>query len=207
LQNVLFRDLTVEKPINARGQRTAFPANFIHSLDATHMIMSAIACKEHGLDFAAAYDSFWTHACDIDTMNKVLCEQFIKLHKQPLMENLRNEFIERYKDHMMPASILKEKEKVNLEETELLDFESAELMHPLDLDDETEDLFDDVMSDQELNDDVPLKDTMIQTEKPKSVEKMGRSRKERWVPIEFPPLPPRSESDITQVGKSRCFFY
>jgi DNA-directed RNA polymerase len=202
---MFFKDPTIETPINAKLQRTAFPANFIHSLDATHIIMSAIACKEHGLDFAVAHDSFWTHACDVNTMSKVLREQFIKLHQQPLMENLRNEFIERYKDHMIPASVLK---KVNPEETELLNSESVTSMNSLDLADEAEDLFDDVVSDLEP-DDVPLEDTIIQTKasEPKRVEKMGGPRKEHWAPIEFLPLPPRSESDITQVGKSRCFFY
>jgi DNA-directed RNA polymerase len=185
-------------------QRTSFPANFIHSLDATHMIMSAIVCKEHGLNFAAIHDSFWTHACDIDTMNKVIREQFIKLHEQPLMENLRNEFIERYKDHMIPDSILKEKE-VSPAETGLFDSESATLIDPLDPDDEAEELFDGFMNDLE-SDDVLLEGTTIQPEEPESVEKMGVTRKERWVPIEFPPLPPRRESDI-KVRKNRCFFY
>jgi DNA-directed RNA polymerase len=185
-------------------QRTAFPADFVHSLDATHMIMSAIACKEHGLDFATTHDSFWTHACDVDIMNKVLHEQFIKLHKQPLMENLRNEFIERCKDHMIPASILKEKKEVNPEETEM-DSESATSMNPLDPADETEELLEDAVSDPET--DVSLEDTMIQSEETEPAEKMGGPRKEHWVPIEFPPLPPRSESDITQVRKNRCFFY
>jgi DNA-directed RNA polymerase len=158
---VYIAEPTIETPVFASKQRTAFPANFIHSLDATHMIMSAIACKEHGLDFAAAHDSFWTHACDVDIMDKVLREQFIKLHKQPLMENLRNEFIERYKDHMIPASILKEK-KVNQEETELLDSESATLVNPLNLTDEAEEWLDDVMGGPET-DDMSLEGTMIQS--------------------------------------------
>jgi DNA-directed RNA polymerase len=144
----------------------------------------------------------------------VLREQFIKLHQQPLMENLRNEFIERYKDHMIPASVLKEKEEVNLEETELLDSESTTSVNPLDLADEAEDLLDDVVSDPG-SDDMSLEGTMIQTEEPepepvrkrRESKKMGRPRKERWVPIKFLPLPPRSESDTTQVRKNRCFFY
>jgi DNA-directed RNA polymerase len=203
LQRIVCIEWTIETPVNAQKQRATFPANFIHSLDATHMIMSAIVCKEHGLNFAAIHDSFWTHACDIDTMNKVIREQFIKLHKQSLMENLRNEFIERYKNHMIPDSILK---KVNPEVTELFDSESSTLMNPLDLDDETEELLDDVMSDPEPGN-VPLEGTTIQSEELEQVGKKGKPKRERWVPIEFPPLPPRSKSDITQVGKNRYFFY
>jgi DNA-directed RNA polymerase len=208
LQRANIAEPTVETPVFTKKQQMAFPSNFVHSLVATHIIMSAIACKRHGISFTAVYDNFWTHACDIDTMNKVLREQFIKLHQQPLMENLRNEFIERYKGHMIPDSILKEKEEVNLEETELLDSESATLMNPSDLADEEEELFDDLTSDPGC-DDVSLEGAVIQTEErePKLVENMGKPRKERWVPIEFPPLPPRSESNIIRVRKNRHFLY
>src|SRR5579871_2286887 len=86
-------------PVNVRKQMTAFPPNFIHSLDASHMLMSAIACNKAGLTFAAVHDSFWTHASDVDTMNIVLREAFIKMHSGDLVEKLRNEFMERYKGH------------------------------------------------------------------------------------------------------------
>jgi DNA-directed RNA polymerase len=35
-----------------KRQRTAFPPNFVHSLDGSHMMMTAVACKEAGLNFA-----------------------------------------------------------------------------------------------------------------------------------------------------------
>jgi DNA-directed RNA polymerase len=35
-----------------KRQRTAFPPNFVHSLDGTHMMMTAVACKQAGLSFA-----------------------------------------------------------------------------------------------------------------------------------------------------------
>lgn len=35
-----------------KRQRTAFPPNFVHSLDGSHMMMTAIACKKAGLSFA-----------------------------------------------------------------------------------------------------------------------------------------------------------
>lgn len=46
--------------------------------------------------FAAVHDSFWTHAADIDRMNVLLREEFVKLHDQPLLENLRSSFEIRY---------------------------------------------------------------------------------------------------------------
>lgn len=38
--------------VMVKRQRTAFPPNFVHSLDGSHMMMTALACKEAGLSFA-----------------------------------------------------------------------------------------------------------------------------------------------------------
>uniref|UniRef100_A0A0D3EF84 DNA-directed RNA polymerase n=1 Tax=Brassica oleracea var. oleracea TaxID=109376 RepID=A0A0D3EF84_BRAOL len=75
-----------------RRQRTAFPPNFIHSLDGCHMMMTALACKRAGLCFAGVHDSFWTHACDVDKLNKILREKFVELYSQPILENLLESF-------------------------------------------------------------------------------------------------------------------
>lgn len=92
-------------PVNVRKQATAFPPNFIHSLDASHMLKSAIACDRAGLTFASVHDSFWTHASDVDTLNVVLREAFIRMHSGDLVKKLRDEFLERYKGHyFMPGS-------------------------------------------------------------------------------------------------------
>ncbi len=76
------------KPVMKQRQRTAFPPNFIHSIDSSHMMMTAVECRKLGLDFAGVHDSFWTHAGTVDQMNEVLRETFVKLHSQPLLENL-----------------------------------------------------------------------------------------------------------------------
>ena len=34
--------------VHRMRQRNAFPPNFIHSLDASHMMMTALACRDHG---------------------------------------------------------------------------------------------------------------------------------------------------------------
>ncbi|XP_074309443.1 DNA-directed RNA polymerase 1B, mitochondrial-like [Silene latifolia] len=78
--------------IMVRRQRTAFPPNFVHSLDGSHMMMTAIACKRLGLTFAGVHDSYWTHACDVDEMNRILREKFVELYEQPILENLLESF-------------------------------------------------------------------------------------------------------------------
>ncbi|KAI3516812.1 hypothetical protein L1887_15864 [Cichorium endivia] len=78
--------------VMVKRQRTAFPPNFVHSLDGSHMMMTAIACKEAGLSFAGVHDSFWTHACDVDQMNEILREKFVELYEAPILENLLESF-------------------------------------------------------------------------------------------------------------------
>nr|CAN71736.1 hypothetical protein VITISV_011556 [Vitis vinifera] len=78
--------------IMVKRQRTAFPPNFVHSLDGSHMMMTAIACKKAGLNFAGVHDSYWTHACDVDEMNRILREKFVQLYETPILENLLESF-------------------------------------------------------------------------------------------------------------------
>jgi len=58
-------------PVSQKKQRSAFPPNFVHSMDASHMLMTCKKMKRDNLTFAAVHDSYWTHACDVSTMNQV----------------------------------------------------------------------------------------------------------------------------------------
>ncbi|MFH4975413.1 hypothetical protein AB6A40_002122 [Gnathostoma spinigerum] len=69
-------------------QVNAFPPNFVHSLDSTHMMLTALHCRRLGITFAAVHDCYWTHASTADIMNVICREQFIHLHKQPIVEEL-----------------------------------------------------------------------------------------------------------------------
>ncbi|KAK7281553.1 hypothetical protein RIF29_09650 [Crotalaria pallida] len=78
--------------ISIKKQRSAFPPNFVHSLDSSHMMMTALACSKAGLRFAGVHDSYWTHACDVDKMNQILRENFVELYNMPILENLLEGF-------------------------------------------------------------------------------------------------------------------
>ncbi|XP_027919149.1 DNA-directed RNA polymerase 3, chloroplastic isoform X2 [Vigna unguiculata] len=69
--------------VDAKKQRSAFPPNFIHSLDSSHMMMTALAW---------VHDSFWTHACDVEKMSHILREKFVELYNMPILENLLEGF-------------------------------------------------------------------------------------------------------------------
>ena len=98
LQSFTIKTDDDKQPVMKVKQRSAFPPNYIHSIDSSHMMKTAVACVDAGLTFAGVHDSFWTHACDIDTMNKILREKFIEVHSEPLLENLYEELRESYPD-------------------------------------------------------------------------------------------------------------
>lgn len=107
LQRISLYNPSLADPINKRKQLQAFPPNFIHSLDATHMILSALQCEKQGLTFTAVHDSFWTHASEVETMNRVLRDAFITMHSEDIIGRLRSEFVIRYKDCMYMTVVKK----------------------------------------------------------------------------------------------------
>ena len=74
-------------PASAK-QLSAIAPNLIHSLDATHLAMTALEMQNRGLSMMAVHDSFWTYACDLPVMSQVLREQFVALYDNydPLFE-------------------------------------------------------------------------------------------------------------------------
>ncbi|KAL7807014.1 hypothetical protein V8C44DRAFT_338126 [Trichoderma aethiopicum] len=105
LQAVIYPMSDQTDPVNRRKQLQGFPPNFIHSLDASHMLLSALECHARGLDFAAVHDSFWTHAADLDVMNEVLREAFIRIHEEDVVGRLGAEFAARHHGSIYLAKI------------------------------------------------------------------------------------------------------
>ncbi|CAG8445151.1 9865_t:CDS:2, partial [Scutellospora calospora] len=199
LQSINIVDSETPSPVNSIKQRAAFPPNFIHSLDATHMLMTALACKEKGLTFASVHDSYWSHACDVETMNNIIREQFFQLHNQPIMENLRNEFIERYKGYKVPVKVLRK----DLVKLKLGKSDNSKTIPPI------------VIMDNEYEDTLNLDDlTKIAQKPPEEGERELKLNEKKqsskhvhiWVDLTFPELPSRGTFDIELVKNSQYFF-
>ena len=96
-------NLLVEKnpSVNRAKQRTAFPPNFIHSVDSAHMMFTALACHKAGLCFAGVHDSFWSHARDMTLCNTLLRREFVRMHQEPILQNLKDELT--LKLHLQPT--------------------------------------------------------------------------------------------------------
>ena len=105
LQSISIVNRTAADPIHKQKQLQAFPPNFIHSLDATHMFLTALKCHEVGITFASIHDSFWTHAGDVNTMNRVIRDAFIRMHSEDIVGRLAAEFNARYKGYMHLAAV------------------------------------------------------------------------------------------------------
>ncbi|XP_061457097.1 DNA-directed RNA polymerase, mitochondrial [Rhineura floridana] len=98
---------TNQKP-NTVKQKNAFPPNFIHSLDSSHMMLTALHCHRQGLTFVSVHDCYWTHALTVDEMNRVCRDQFVELHNYPILEKLSKFMLQKY-CHNVPVEWKKQK--------------------------------------------------------------------------------------------------
>lgn len=58
------------------------------------MMLTALHCRRLGITFAAVHDSYWTHACEVDLMNKICREQFVLLHSEQLVKQCAEVILE-----------------------------------------------------------------------------------------------------------------
>uniref|UniRef100_A0A8C0FSB5 DNA-directed RNA polymerase n=1 Tax=Bubo bubo TaxID=30461 RepID=A0A8C0FSB5_BUBBB len=87
--------LCCRKPDTVK-QKNAFPPNFIHSLDSTHMMLTALHCLRSGLTFVSVHDCYWTHALTVDAMNQICRQQFVALHSEKILQDLSKFMVEKY---------------------------------------------------------------------------------------------------------------
>lgn len=102
MQSVTVVDEDDDLQVHKSRQCTAFPPNYVHSLDSSHMLMTAMEMDRRGLAFSAVHDSFWTHACDVDEMNEALRDCFVELYSKPLLNDLRESWQLRYPEVEFP---------------------------------------------------------------------------------------------------------
>lgn len=89
-----------DKAVNRVKEKNAFSPNFIHSLDACHMMLTSLNCEMNGVTFVSVHDCFWTHPSTVPIMNQICREQFILLHSQPILEELSKSFYQKYEKYV-----------------------------------------------------------------------------------------------------------
>ncbi len=91
--NTLLGNLTLRinddaLPVSLRRQVDGTPPNFIHSVDQTHMHMTARECRREGVDFLATHDRYFAHAAHMPRLIHHTRSQFVKLHEPDLLVDL-----------------------------------------------------------------------------------------------------------------------
>jgi len=92
--------------LDVRKIQTAIKPNFIHSLDATHLRMTALEMeKNNNTQLSFIHDSFATNPNDISLLGRITREQFIKLYDENnhpadlLMQSIENQcFVSTYEN-------------------------------------------------------------------------------------------------------------
>ncbi|NXJ02685.1 RPOM protein, partial [Psophia crepitans] len=96
MQNLSVKNSNNHQKPDTVKQKNAFPPNFIHSLDSTHMMLTALHCLRQGLTFVSVHDCYWTHALTVDVMNQVCRQQFVALHSEKILQDLSEFMLGKY---------------------------------------------------------------------------------------------------------------
>jgi DNA-directed RNA polymerase len=104
--------------IDKRKQAEGISPNLIHSLDATHLMMTVLACPKIN-SWAMVHDSFGCLPSDMEQLYKATRETFVNLYSKPVLEDIRNQFIEQLPQGNFPEL----PEMGQLKITEVLDSE------------------------------------------------------------------------------------
>lgn len=91
-----------ERKLMIRKQINAIAPNFIHSLDASHLTRVVQRLYNKGItDMMMIHDSYGVHACHVDEMQKVIREEFVRLHEEDPLQDFK-EGLEAYLDTPLP---------------------------------------------------------------------------------------------------------
>lgn len=76
---------------NSRSMQDAISPNVVHSLDGTHLGMTALRMQAGGRSMVTVHDSFGTHACDVDAMHRDIRSAFVALYSRDHLDDLANQ--------------------------------------------------------------------------------------------------------------------
>ena len=81
--------------LDSYKQRNGISPNFVHSMDASHLMLTVLECHSKGIrSFAMIHDSYGTHAGQAQTMFKSVREVFVRTYSE-------NNVLQDMHDHVM----------------------------------------------------------------------------------------------------------
>lgn len=88
--------------LDKRKQRTGIAPNYVHSLDAAHLVRSVTYCVDKGLrHFAMIHDSFGTHAGNVDALSYELRRAFVDQYSGDVLARFRQEIVDQLTDQKL----------------------------------------------------------------------------------------------------------
>jgi DNA-directed RNA polymerase len=90
--NTRFSIAEETKKLDVHKMQSSSPPNFVHSMDASHLIMAVSSFLDAGFSgIAVIHDDFGTHACDTPKLRALLRETFVNLYHE---NNVLEQFLE-----------------------------------------------------------------------------------------------------------------
>jgi DNA-directed RNA polymerase len=87
--------------LNGRKQALGISPNFVHSLDAAHLMRTVLFCAQDGMeDFAMIHDSFGCHAGHASTLRNNLRAAFVEQYNEPVLQQFRDQLAEQLPDEL-----------------------------------------------------------------------------------------------------------
>jgi DNA-directed RNA polymerase len=78
--------------LDVRRMKNCAAPNYVHSMDASHLIKSVNGFHAAGIDsIAVIHDSFGTHAGNTDALRAVLSREFVELYLEDRLEEFKEE--------------------------------------------------------------------------------------------------------------------
>ena len=91
-----------------REAAQAIPPNFIHSIDAAHMMLTINECLSLGITkFSMIHDSFGCPCSDVPLMRKAINRKFYEIHQENLLEKFQQDLSNIVLTQPIPGAIPK----------------------------------------------------------------------------------------------------
>ena len=106
---IQFSSMHTTDELNKSRQVSAVSPNFVHSLDASAMMLTIEACLDKGINaFAMIHDSYGTHAADTDVLANTLREEFVRMYQdhdvlEKFAQELRQRLPEEFAEQLPPV--------------------------------------------------------------------------------------------------------
>jgi len=87
--------------LNTRKQAMGISPNFVHSLDAAHLMRTVLFCGQDGMrDFAMIHDSYGVHAGNAARLRDNLRDAFVDQYSAPVLEQFRDQLAEQLPEEL-----------------------------------------------------------------------------------------------------------